>query len=735
MGKSRLLPTFFVLALLAGLGWAAVYSYDKGFTKRWRQLIMDELSRRGIEAEIGRLTFDPFEGLVARKVSIFEDENHQITLATINNLTLDIDLARLVRKEQFLNTIDLRDADISFPIDPTRPDGERIEIENFSARIQMPDETIDIQKAEFEIGGLVVNLRGALLQPSPTHQEKIRDPAETRRQREHISNAIREIEKFYTTGSRPRLEVEIFGDLDDPAGIEATLELRATEVTRNNYSCDRLEADIEFKYPDINVDRLLIADSYGELHGHANHSLGSDSVTFDLESSIDSHTLLRSILDTQQFGEVVFYDPPRLRLEGEYFIHEKAEPGKPPLRVFGNAACGQFISRSEMFEGFHADFSIDREKLFARNVLLEHKTGTAEAKILFNGDEGMRFSATADLSPKIFSLFVDNEAAKAMIGRFDFDRSSNFFVQLDARGPARDRKTWQTQGNVTASNFRYNKIPVQNVLTKFSVADQILTFSEFRLDREEGSVSGKIARIDPPAGVARVSGIKGTIDAVGTTAYFAPKVSNHLRRYQFADPPYLTLDGDLALKGSDENDFTVTFTSPGHARYTFLKKSLPLKAPDGVAKIVGSKLELDLKSKLFGGDVDVYGNFNLAKSEKAFDAKVSVEGIDFGELADTYEIQTESQGTFTGNAEMTGRIGSLESIDATGAAIIYNGNVFSIPVLGPLSKLINVMIPRNSKAGYSVAREASARLQLKGGVLRAEDFRATAGSFKLEGEG
>ncbi len=299
----------------------------------------------------------------------------------------------------------------------------------------MPDETIDILKAEFEIGGLIVNLRGALLQPSPNREASRKDPLVARRQREFINDTIREIEKFYTTGSKPRLEIEIFGDLDDPAGIEATLELRATEVTRKNYSCDRLEADIEFKYPQINLGRLLIADSYGELHGHAEYSIGSDRITFDLESSIDSHTLLRSILDTRQFGEVVFYDPPRLQLEGEYFVREKPEPGRPPLRVFGNAACGQFISRSEMFEGFHADFSIDREKLFARNVLLEHKTGRAEAKILYNGDEGMRFSATADLSPKIFSLFIDNDAAKAMIRRFDFDSSSNFFVQLEGHGP------------------------------------------------------------------------------------------------------------------------------------------------------------------------------------------------------------------------------------------------------------------------------------------------------------
>jgi hypothetical protein len=523
--------------------------------------------------------------------------------------------------------------------------------------------------------------------------------------------------------------------LDIPSEIELKCQLRATEVTRNNYSCDRLEADIEFKYPLITLERLLITDTHGELYGHAEHSIGGDSVTFDFESSVDSHTLLRSILDTPAFGEVVFFDPPRVQVEGEYFIREKPEVGRPPIRVFGNAACGKFKSRSEVFEGFHADFSIDREKFFFRNVLLEHKTGTAEAKLLYNREDGMRYSATVDLSPKIFSMFIDNDVATKMIDRFDFNRQSNFFVKLDGRGPARDRKTWHTVGKVNASNFRYNEIPVQSVQTKFTVDEQILTFSDFQLDREEGSIFGKVARIDSKRKLATVSGVYGTVDPVATTGYFAPKVAKHLERYQFAEAPTVTLEGDIGLKGPTGNNFTVTFKSPGSARYTFLNKSLPIVAPDGRATIVGTKLNLDLKSKLFDGNVDVEGNFNLKRGEKAFEAKVAVDRIDFSKLVDTYEIKTESQGTFTGNANLRGQVGALESIDANGSAILYNGNVFAIPTLGPMSKLINRMMPKNPDAGYSIASEASSKLQMSNGILSAKNFEATAGGFRIRGEG
>lgn len=740
MGKSRLIPTIFILAVLAGIGWAAVYAYDKGFTKRWRELIMDELARRGIEAKIDKLTFDPFEGLVARNVRIYEDKDHRSVLATINNITLDIDLARLVRKEQFLNTIDLRDADISFPIDPKKPDGDRIEISNFSARIQMPDETIEIQKAEFEIGGLIVSLRGSLLQPPPKQDQADQpDPPDSRQHRLFISDLIGEIEKFYVLpgNPKPRLEVEVFGDLDKPKEIEAKLELRGNEITRKDYSCDRLEADIEFKYPDILLDRLLIKDDFGELHGHAEHTVGTDVVTFDVDSYINVQKLLRSILDTPEFREVVLYrsGQPRLQVEGEYFINEEPEPGRLPIRLFGNAACGRFASRGQLFEGFHVDFSIDKEKFFFRNLLLEHRTGTAEAKILYNREDGMRFKANVNLSPEIFSLFIENQVAKNMIERFAFGPTSIFSIELEGFGPARDRATWQTTGDVFAKNFSYNDIPVKEVDTDFAVAENVLTFTDFSLERAEGSIAGKVARIDSNRDLVTVEGIHGTIDPVATTRYFAPKVADRLERYRFDEPPTITLEGEIDTERLDNNNFTVTFNSTGRAHYTFIGKSLPLLAPDGKVTIIGNQLDLDLETKLFDGSVEVAGNFSLGRDESAFRSTVTVEKIDFGQLADTYEMKTESQGTFTGNASLSGQLGSLELIDANGSAKIENGNVFAIPVLGPMSRLINMMMPRNPQAGYSVAREASANLQLDNGILRVGDFQAIAGGFKLKGDG
>src|SRR5258708_36398678 len=88
-------------------GW---YLAKRGFGRQWRYLVVEELHKRGVEASVGRLTLDPFRGLIARNVRIFDYNNHENTLALINEVSLDINYASLIHRESFLNALDVRNA-------------------------------------------------------------------------------------------------------------------------------------------------------------------------------------------------------------------------------------------------------------------------------------------------------------------------------------------------------------------------------------------------------------------------------------------------------------------------------------------------------------------------------------------------------------------------------------------------------------------------------------------------
>src|SRR6202046_4724494 len=101
------------------LSWAAYYYYHQGFGRHWRALLAKEFHAFGLEIRVRRLTLDPFRGLVAKDLEIYDNDRRQTILAQISDLSLDINYANLFQQEPALNAVDLHDAKISIPIDLT----------------------------------------------------------------------------------------------------------------------------------------------------------------------------------------------------------------------------------------------------------------------------------------------------------------------------------------------------------------------------------------------------------------------------------------------------------------------------------------------------------------------------------------------------------------------------------------------------------------------------------------
>ncbi|PYJ15068.1 MAG: hypothetical protein DME94_07430 [Verrucomicrobia bacterium] len=104
-----------ILAAIVAIIGGGYYLARRGFGREWRYRVVEELHKRGVEAVIGRLTLDPFRGLVARNVKIFDYKNRENTLALISEVSLDINYAALIHNQSFLNSLDVRDAQITLP--------------------------------------------------------------------------------------------------------------------------------------------------------------------------------------------------------------------------------------------------------------------------------------------------------------------------------------------------------------------------------------------------------------------------------------------------------------------------------------------------------------------------------------------------------------------------------------------------------------------------------------------
>src|SRR5213082_35092 len=124
------LVMFVAIAVSFGGGW---YLAKRGFGRQWRYRVVEELHKRGVEASIGRLTLDPFRGLVAKNVRIFDYKNREKTLARISEVSLDINYAALIHRQTFLNALDVRNAEIILPFKAAARQTERAQLTDFRA--------------------------------------------------------------------------------------------------------------------------------------------------------------------------------------------------------------------------------------------------------------------------------------------------------------------------------------------------------------------------------------------------------------------------------------------------------------------------------------------------------------------------------------------------------------------------------------------------------------------------
>src|SRR6188472_4215753 len=152
-----------ILALILGIGGGGYYMAKRGFGRQWRYRVVEELRKRGVEASIGRLTLDPFRGLVAKNVRIFDYKNRENILALISEVSLDINHAALIHHEPLLNALDVRDAQIILPFKTADEKGDRAVLTNLRAHVYFPPEQIYVSQAEGIFCGIRISATGQLI--------------------------------------------------------------------------------------------------------------------------------------------------------------------------------------------------------------------------------------------------------------------------------------------------------------------------------------------------------------------------------------------------------------------------------------------------------------------------------------------------------------------------------------------------------------------------------------------
>lgn len=762
----NLLRTVFLSLLIlaiAGGSWGAYYAREKGFTQSWRKLIEVEIAKEGYYVDIGRLTLDPFQGLVAQDVRFYQESKRKTVIAFIDKVILDVDLSKVMDKKITINTIDFKNADLSLPIDPKDKNSERLQVRRCSARILMPAGKIEIVKAEAQIHGIQFSAKGTLLRPLPevteselaeSDQAKIKRAIKQERsrkinsltaRRQLIQQILAELDLFdFPSDQPPRIKLDIYGDLDQLDSLKITARLSANNLSRMGYTTKKINALIDYDGSAVKLRQLHLQDEKGDLRLRGEWLCSEKHINFKLDSSIDIQSLAQSIYPSPSIGEVVFFNPPQIDIEGRWNFDQKVDFPLLPVKAIGKFHCEKFGSRGEVFDGLEADFSLADGKYYLRNLRLDHKSGMAMANGLYDiPAKDFRFEAEIKFDITTLAPFMPKEKTRKFLRRWHFDKESTIYLGITGGGPSWKPSSWNMSGPIDLRNCRFNGVFFDHISLDFEGTDKRQHYyRQLKMIRADGAGSADMVsrHLDNKQFVIK-NGL-WTLPPVTGMRAFSPKLASKLTPYRFQKSPTVEISGHIdARKAEDlgqkkrKHDLNISFSSDAPVNYLFLGKDLQLDKPIGHLRIKDDAIHLtSFTARTLNGEITADYRIESPNKEKQYTANVEVSHINFRKLTRLYSKYESTTGDLHAQAHLRGTYGELQSMSGSASATLLNGDIFAVPMLGPLSKFMSDIMPR-SKPGYSLVKQASADFTLQDGIVSTENMEALSTAFKFKSEG
>jgi hypothetical protein len=474
------------MTLVLLLSWAAYYYYHTGFGRHWRAMLAKEFHAFGLEIRVSRLTLDPFRGLVAKNLEIWDSGRRQWIVAQISDLSLDINYANLFQQEPALNSVDLHDAKISIPIDPSEPRSGRVQITGFQARIYFFPGRIEVRQASGFLYGIHLQASGTLVNPGafalPETQPSRTQPGKSAQQK-FFNFLISEIRKTRSRGGSPQLNLTFQVDLAAPASLR--LEgghLFAGKLVRGNYTLLNLDCRFSLERQKFSVERLYARDARGEIFATGTWNLTSGERNFQVRSGLDAAKLLANEPRFPWTKELIFDGP--LEIEMSCSARRNGQ-----LQILGKLNFDEFSFRNVKFQSMRAEFSKSGHSWMVMNGQITHRSGTLTVDVL-NQPGYFRIRFNSALNPnEIASLWPVN--FQNALAEWVFETPP--VVQGTFFGPSRAIARLSGNGEVWLGKTRFRGVLMNSASATFELQNDVLNFTQVRVARDQESGTRQFA--------------------------------------------------------------------------------------------------------------------------------------------------------------------------------------------------------------------------------------------------
>ncbi len=716
----RLAVTVLLAALLGG-GWFLAH---KGFGRQWRERVVEELHKHGVEVSVGHLTVNPFRGLVAQDVRIYDYKHREKTVALISEVSLDINYAALLHHRPFLNALDVRDAQLTLPMASGESQTGPAQLTNFRAHVYFPPAQIYVAQAEGLFCGVRLSATGQLIQREDAPPSSPLSEEEWQKRLALLQRLINELQKF-NFPSPPSLQIKFGGDLAEMenARIEATL--KADKARRDKYELHDFTASLEFSNQFLSLTRCQWSDAAGQFSAGGTWSRENNEARFQARSSIDLKGFLEAFGFGKLLSDLTFPAPPVLTTSGSVNLGA----GQPQFKMIGNVTAPNFTYRSIAFSQLNANFSWDGARIFLRDVRVQNQGGQLNAEML-DAPNDFRLNIDSTVNPIALRAFVSPELQQ-FLTEWEWPRPPT--VHLVIRGQDHRPGSWRGDGTIALERARFRGVWMNSAGATVRFGDGAVTYQDLRVVRNEGTGTGTFTS-DFKKHEVRIVNLKTSLWPNDAVYWIDPKLARTVAPYKFRKPPDIMTNGVYQFAGGKNTRLELAVEGGGGMDYVFLGKTLPFEEISGNLLFTDDRLQINaLKSVLFSGRVRGNADISLARNDSRYHANILVDHIDFARLTDLYYDYKTALGQLNGAYDFTGVGSEPRKMRGTGKLEVINGDVFALPIFGPLSGLLNAVLP--GSMGYSIARKARATFTIRDGVSHTDDFEVAGRLFSMLGHG
>jgi hypothetical protein len=711
---------------LLGIPALLVYLQLVGFSPEWRAKVARAIGGSTFAVEIGKLTFHPFEGIVAEGVTLKRRGESSVRLARIDRLVVSPNLAALLRGRVSIDRLGLESAEADIPFSDDGREPSTLELRDIRAEILNGNGLLTISRAECLFEGIHLVLHGHLLNPETVSiRHTPPTPEHVEQRTAAIRAALAAVRRARFTGARPELDVAVRGDLSQPESIAAdSITLRAGGVKYDALSFDRVNLAASFVDRALRLAHLRAAGRSGSVQIAGEWNVLTSSGRFDVNGRLRSAPLL-VLAGRSDLAEQIFFDqPPAL----DATITLSPGPRGLSVSALGQVSTKGFRLKGVRGRGFSAAFAWKNQQLYVQDAVLHSSTGVVQASVMMSPGR-LRIGLDSAADPREFREFFGPKE-RAIIDLLDFKDPPKLHITLDGTRPSLDAMSGSGTLELGRSAMRGSWIDFAK--SQVVIQDRAILYKDLVIGKGAQRATGSFT-YDFGRHEVRLDGIRSNLDPPAVLMWVDPRIAATVAVYRFRTPPDVRADGLAHMEDPNRNDLHVAVNAPGGLAYTLLNRDLVFGATQGTVWIKGQKVLVDVpKSSLYRGGVALKTQVSTNPADPTFGVDVSVDHVDFPSLTRLYFGYSKSQGAMSGHYAFTASLREPSKMRGSGSVRVEEGHVLAIPLFGPLSDVISAIIPG---AGHESARLATADFTIGDQWIRTKNLEIQGAGFELFGDG